>query len=104
MVPEHQHQKLGKAEVFTKVRRVRRAADRVLRQLLIDRAMSERRQAELGKSDPLKSVTGHSALDEAIHTTEGIIRHIDDELDRRSSPAANVEDRTTTPEPLPVGS
>jgi len=41
------------------------------------RAQSERRLAETGKADPIKSVTGQSSLDSAIASTKGMIREMD---------------------------
>lgn len=67
---------------------VRRDARALLRQLEADRAASERRAAETGRRDALKIVTGRSALDNAVLTTERILHALEET-------AAPVERRET---------
>ena len=62
---------------FSEALQVREEADRLLDQLVRDRDLSERRGTERGQSDPLKTVTGRSALDNAVRTTEVIIHRLD---------------------------
>lgn len=56
---------------------LRQQADDLLRRLLTSREQCERRQAEAGLRDPMKFVTGQSALDDAIQTTRDMIRRMD---------------------------
>jgi hypothetical protein len=65
--------------VTIEVKQVRELAGQLLRQLRIDRALSEQRLADNGRNDPIKIVTGHSALDDAIQSTEGLIKSIDEQ-------------------------
>ena len=59
---------------------VRDQADALLDKLIVERTRSERRLAEAGRADPLKLVTGRSAIDNAIAATRDMIRDVD-ELD-----------------------
>ena len=59
---------------------VRDQADALLDKLIAERRGSERRLAEAGRTDPLKLVTGRSAIDNAIAATRQMIREVD-ELD-----------------------
>jgi hypothetical protein len=56
----------------------REEADVLLARLLSDRRLSEQRYAAAGKSDPMKRLTGASALDRAIVSTRQMITHMDD--------------------------
>ncbi len=56
---------------------VRDQADALLARLIKDRAMCEQRLAEKGQSDPIKVVTGQSAIDKAIAETRAVIRNVD---------------------------
>ncbi|MCP3905483.1 MAG: hypothetical protein GY715_17800 [Planctomycetes bacterium] len=64
-------------------------ADHVLSRLIDSRLATERRLRDTGRPDPLKVLTGSSALDRAIATTREIIRRMDDLLGelRDESPA-----------------
>ena len=75
---------------------VRRTAQELLGQLRNDRAFVERRCEEMGRRDPLKVVTGRSAMDNAVQITE----HMLHSLDRYS---ADVNG-TVEPVLVPVGS
>ena len=56
---------------------IRDQASDLLNQLLDHREQSEARFAEIGRTDPIKSITGRSAIDNAIETTRHLIRDID---------------------------
>lgn len=58
-------------------KRLRNEADELLRRLQESRHASERRHAEAGWRDPMKCITGRSALEEAISTTRDMITHMD---------------------------
>jgi hypothetical protein len=55
----------------------RRQADELLRALVRERAVSEERFRESGQSDPVKDITGTSALDRAVDRTRQMIREMD---------------------------
>lgn len=57
---------------------VRDQADALLDKLIAERRGSERRLAEAGRTDPLKLVTGRSAIDNAIAATREMIRDVDE--------------------------
>ena len=57
---------------------VRDQADALLDKLIAERRGSERRLAEAGRTDPLKLVTGRSAIDNAIAATREMIRDADE--------------------------
>lgn len=57
---------------------VRDQADALLDKLIDERTRSERRLAEAGRTDPLKLVTGRSAIDNAIAATREMIRDADE--------------------------
>ena len=61
--------------------RARDEADSLLVRLIIDRQFSEQRYAAAGKSDPIKNLTGTSAMDRAIESTRVMISHMDDLLE-----------------------
>ena len=69
---------------------MRQQANELLKRLLADRDQSEQRHAETGKRDPMKSVTGRSALDNAILATRDLILRLD-ELVAQSNGAPKVE-------------
>ena len=73
---------------------VRNQADALLDRLLAERARTERRLAEAGRTDPLKLVTGRSAIDNAIAATREMIRDVDELL------GDGVGHRNGTPAPL----
>lgn len=56
---------------------LRTQADALLQRLLADRETSEQRLAAAGKRDPLKTVTGSTALERAILATRGMIAEMD---------------------------
>ncbi len=59
---------------------VRDQADALLDKLIAERTRSEHRLAEAGRTDPLKLVTGRSAIDNAIAATREMIRDVDELL------------------------
>lgn len=56
---------------------LRRQADQLLQRLQADRESSEQRLAASGKRDPLKTVTGATALERAIVSTRSMIAEMD---------------------------
>ncbi len=62
---------------------LRRTATAVLRQLIHDRAWCEQRLAERGGLDPIKSLTGSSAMDQAVASAREVIL----QLDRSAAPS-----------------
>jgi len=52
-------------------------AERLLKRLLAERAISEERCIENGKRDPIKQVTGASAMDVAIREARQMIEQLD---------------------------
>lgn len=57
--------------------KLRTQAAELLERLLEGREMSERRAAETGKRDPMKFITGHTALESAIASTRQMIADLD---------------------------
>lgn len=55
----------------------RRQAEHLLRGLVEAKALSERRQADLRQTDPLKQVTGCSSIENAIKSTRRMIETLD---------------------------
>jgi len=56
---------------------LRQQAAELLQRLMADRELSERRSAETGKRDPMKFITGRTALDGAIASTREMIGQVD---------------------------
>ena len=63
--------------VLIETKRMRVLAAAVLDRLLVERVEWEMRLAEHGRRDPLKIVTGSSAMDNAVVTTRDIIKRMD---------------------------
>ncbi|MCA9284734.1 MAG: hypothetical protein KDA22_05950 [Phycisphaerales bacterium] len=55
----------------------RRYASRVLTALLQERELLEARMAAVGTRDPMKRITGHSAMENAISSTKEMIAAMD---------------------------
>ena len=55
----------------------RRRASQVLRTLLAESALLESRLADTGRLDPIRAVSGRSAMDRAIETTRSMIGSVD---------------------------
>jgi hypothetical protein len=72
--------------ILTQNMRARDDARHLLRFLMLDRAELEQRLAAAGKRDPLKWVTGRSALDNAIEETRRIIDALDELIEQDSVP------------------
>lgn len=66
-----------RAKILTETADARADAERLLAGLIDARAKSEQRLVELSRSDILKSLTGKSALDNAIGSTERMIESLD---------------------------
>ena len=56
---------------------MRRRADELLQRLKINRNTIEQRIGDSGRHDPIKFITGKSAMDNAISTTHMLITHMD---------------------------
>jgi hypothetical protein len=88
----------------------RQRAGVLLDDLIVDQRQSEKRMAAAGKRDPIKHLTGSSALDRAIEMTKQMIRSMDEliaELRGDTNEAAtDVQPIPSTPvetaEPAPV--
>ena len=86
--------------VLIETKRMRELASAVLDRLLVERVECEMRLAESGRRDPLKTVTGASAMDNAVVTTRDIIKRMDamlavpvaarEECSRRSKRMAGI--------------
>ena len=66
-----------RAKILTETADARADAERLLAGLIDARSKSELRLSELSRSDILKSLTGKSALDNAISSTERMIESLD---------------------------
>lgn len=66
-----------RARILTETATARADAERLLVGLIDARAKSEARLQELSRSDILKSLTGKSALDNAITSTQRMIDALD---------------------------
>lgn len=65
---------------FAEAALMRDEACRLLDRLTLERDRCEQRFAEAGRSDPLKVVTGRTAMDNAVDDTRDMIRHMDELL------------------------
>ena len=63
--------------------RVHDEARALLSRLVVERDRSERRRAEAGRPDPMKFITGRSALDNAIERTREMVRCVEELLAQR---------------------
>lgn len=61
----------------SEAQRLRQQAVELLDRLTADREQSERRHAETGKRDPMKFITGRTALDNAIASVREMIANMD---------------------------
>ncbi|MCA9271720.1 MAG: hypothetical protein KDA31_01610 [Phycisphaerales bacterium] len=66
-----------RARILTETADARADAERLLAGLIDARSKSEARLAELSRSDILKNLTGKSALDNAINSTQRMIDSLD---------------------------
>lgn len=64
----------------------------LLNQLLRARDSSEARHAEEGTVDPMRSIRGHSAFDEAIVSTRQMIGRIDRMIELKPLPGTDTDD------------
>lgn len=81
MLTETEPNRLTLAEAI----RLREQAGELLNRLVADRDASERRAADSGKRDPMKCITGRTALENAISTAREMIGQMDSLL-------ANLQD------------
>ncbi len=86
----------GDQHSLTETARVRDEAHGLLNQLVLERNRSERLLAGAGRPDPIKSVTGRSAMDHAVDETREVIRRVDGLLARERSTMKHPE-ATTSP-------
>jgi len=77
---------------FRLAAQARGEADLVLIRLIENRTATEQRCADAGRPDPLKSLTGSSALDRAIDATRDIIHRMDDLLHELRTDAPRHEE------------
>ncbi len=63
--------------VLIETKLMRRRAGNLLQRLKINRNTIERRIGDSGRHDPIKFITGKSAMDNAISTTHMLITHMD---------------------------
>ncbi|MHC4811060.1 MAG: hypothetical protein ACYTEV_11950 [Planctomycetota bacterium] len=68
----------------------RNDAARLLEDLLRERAATEARLAEAGREDPIRMVTGRSALDRAIRSTQDVLARMDAMLLESGGPACGI--------------
>lgn len=66
-----------RAKILSETADARADAERLLAGLIDARSRSEKRLAELNRADILKSLTGKSALDNAITSTQRMIDSLD---------------------------
>ncbi len=75
------------SNTFTRSRpdtvRVHAEARALLSRLVLERDRSERRRAEAGQPDPMKFITGRSALDNAVERTCEMVRRVEELLAQR---------------------
>ena len=64
--------------------RVHAEAQALLSLLVLERNRSERRWAEAGQPDPMKFITGRSALDNAVERTREMVRRVEALLTQRN--------------------
>ena len=57
--------------------RMRHRAEALLNRLMKNRIRTEQYHTDQGTTDPMRSVTGHSAIDNAIDHTREILRNLD---------------------------
>ena len=57
--------------------RMRHQAEALLNRLMKNRTRTEQYHTEQGTTDPIRSVTGHSSIDNAIDHTREILRNLD---------------------------
>ena len=74
--------------------KLREQANDLLNRLITDREQSERRLAEAGKRDPMKFVTGRTALEGAISTARELIVKMDELLARPMGEGATLASPT----------
>ncbi len=63
--------------------RVHAEARALLSRLVLERDRSQRRQVETGRPDPMKFITGRSALDNAVERTREMVRRAEELLAQR---------------------
>lgn len=72
----HQEHNLG-PEALREAQAAHADAGRVLARLIRDRLLAEARMNETGRRDPLRQVTGASALDRAVVATQSIVDRLE---------------------------
>ena len=66
--------------ILIETKLMRRQADDLLHRLIDNRVTIEKKVSEAGRKDPMKFITGHSAIDDAIDSTRQLITHMDELL------------------------
>jgi hypothetical protein len=83
---------------------LRQEARDLLSRLMADREQSDRRAIESGKRDPMKAITGRTALENAIVATREMVRHMDlllAEMDGHLCGTASVPSAVAAPHRTP---
>ncbi len=92
--------------VLIKTKLMKRRADELLHRLKINRNTIEQRISNSGRHDPMKFITGKSAMDNAISTTHMLITHMDKLLlepaDYSNGTGDNGTHKTAKPYPAVV--
>lgn len=74
---------------------MRRRAGELLQRLEINRSTIEQRIGDLGRHDPMKFITGKSAMDNAISTTHILITNVDQMLQEPAATSNGTGDNGT---------
>jgi hypothetical protein len=75
---------------LVEARKLRQQAGELLNRLIADRDACERRAADTGKRDPMKFITGRTALENAITTARDLIGQMDSLLSNLQGEAAEL--------------
>ena len=75
---------------LAEAQRLRQQAGELLNRLIADRDACERRAADTGKRDPMKFITGRTALENAITTARDMIGQMDSLLSNLQGDAADL--------------
>lgn len=94
----NQHNRARRAieHVYQELKAQLRRAEAVLRSLETAKQETERDLAADNREDPMKTVTGRSAIESAIDSTRAMI-------DRLRRALAEAQRLLTSPEPIPAG-
>jgi regulator of protease activity HflC (stomatin/prohibitin superfamily) len=68
---------LQSEEELARYLKIRRQAESLLERLMHNRTQTEESLGNRGARDPMRSITGRSAIDQAIDNTQEILRNLD---------------------------